>query len=217
MIKKIDVPFVDVAGKELDDIKKLMDEQPLHPINLVNWPEFETGASADFSIVHNNSSIFVRYTVAESVLKSTSRDFNQHVHLDNCVEFFIGFGPGRHYYNVELNCLASIKIGYGEGRENREALAPELLEQVRISVVMDYQPNSGPHAFKWQLLMILPTAVFCHDRIVEFGGISGNANFYKCGDELPEPHFLTWNKVDTAGPDFHQPTFFGQLNFMPAK
>jgi hypothetical protein len=37
------------------------------------------------------------------------------------------------------------------------------------------------------------------------------ANFYKCGDETPEPHFLSWNPIDLPKPNFHVPQFFGQL------
>jgi hypothetical protein len=39
------------------------------------------------------------------------------------------------------------------------------------------------------------------------------ANFYKCGDDLPEPHFLAWNMINTEEPDFHRPEFFGTLEF----
>ncbi|MGH2565575.1 MAG: carbohydrate-binding family 9-like protein, partial [Ginsengibacter sp.] len=38
-------------------------------------------------------------------------------------------------------------------------------------------------------------------------------NFYKCGDKLPKPHFLTWNTVETEDPDFHAPEYFGSMEF----
>ncbi len=40
-----------------------------------------------------------------------------------------------------------------------------------------------------------------------------SANFYKCGDKLTVPHFVTWNSIGTNKPDFHQPKFFGELYF----
>ena len=39
------------------------------------------------------------------------------------------------------------------------------------------------------------------------------ANFYKCGDELQTPHFLSWNPIQIEQPDFHRPDFFGTLEF----
>ena len=39
------------------------------------------------------------------------------------------------------------------------------------------------------------------------------ANFYKCGDELQTPHFLSWNPIKIENPDFHRPDFFGTLEF----
>ena len=37
--------------------------------------------------------------------------------------------------------------------------------------------------------------------------------FYKCGDKLQTPHFLSWNPIDLPKPDFHCPAFFGLLQF----
>jgi hypothetical protein len=39
------------------------------------------------------------------------------------------------------------------------------------------------------------------------------ANFYKCGDELPTPHFLSWNPIEWKEPSFHRPEQFGKLIF----
>ena len=33
-------------------------------------------------------------------------------------------------------------------------------------------------------------------------GMSIRANFYKCGDELQKPHFLSWNPIKIEKPDF---------------
>ncbi|MFA5695554.1 MAG: carbohydrate-binding family 9-like protein, partial [Proteiniphilum sp.] len=37
------------------------------------------------------------------------------------------------------------------------------------------------------------------------------ANFYKCGDETAEPHYISWSPIDLPAPDFHAPQFFGLL------
>ncbi|SMD14447.1 carbohydrate-binding family 9-like protein [Pedobacter nyackensis] len=212
-MKVLEVPFLGGAEDDLQAISLLMAGQPLHAIDNNPWPEFKTTAKAGFSIAHNNSAILIRYEVEEEELKSSSRDFNQNVHKDNCVEFFIAFGNGKAYYNIELNCLGSLKIGYGPGRGDRLVIKPEFLKQVKINTSINYTPNSGTDALKWQLLLSLPAAVFSQDHIAAFGGLMGKANFYKCGDDLPNPHFLSWNMINADSPDFHRPEFFGELHF----
>lgn len=212
-MKILEVPFLNAVMSDLQHMDLLMTALPLQPIEINPWPEFATSAEAGFSIAHVNDAILVRYEVKEENLKSFPRDFNQNVHLDNCVEFFIGFGDSDQYYNIELNCLGSIKIGYGSGRGNRTLLEPTVLKDIRLKTQMVYVPNSGKHSFKWDLLMHLPVSIFSFDDLVKLEGLVARGNFYKCGDELPDPHFLTWNGIETPQPDFHRPEFFGQLTF----
>ena len=40
------------------------------------------------------------------------------------------------------------------------------------------------------------------------------ANFYKCGDDTPQPHFISWSPIDLPKPDFHAPQFFGVLELL---
>ena len=51
------------------------------------------------------------------------------------------------------------------------------------------------------------------DEIHSLDGRDMRANFYKCGDKLTTPHFLSWNKIDLPSPCFHCPPFFGQIHF----
>jgi len=44
-------------------------------------------------------------------------------------------------------------------------------------------------------------------------GKTMRANFYKCGDKLQTPHFLSWAPIDLPKPKFHCPEFFGELVF----
>jgi hypothetical protein len=37
------------------------------------------------------------------------------------------------------------------------------------------------------------------------------ANFYKCADNTRIPHYVSWNPIEVASPDFHRPEFFGEL------
>ena len=38
-------------------------------------------------------------------------------------------------------------------------------------------------------------------------------NFYKCGDHLSVPHFLSFAPIGVPKPDFHRPEFFCTLEF----
>ena len=44
-------------------------------------------------------------------------------------------------------------------------------------------------------------------------GVIWRGNFYKCADQTSHPHWLTWSPVELPAPDFHQPKFFGTLEF----
>jgi len=39
------------------------------------------------------------------------------------------------------------------------------------------------------------------------------ANFYKCGDNMKTPHYLSWNPIGTERPNFHTPDYFGTIVF----
>ena len=37
------------------------------------------------------------------------------------------------------------------------------------------------------------------------------ANFYKCGDRTAVEHYIVWNEITAANPDYHRPECFGSL------
>jgi hypothetical protein len=65
----------------------------------------------------------------------------------------------------------------------------------------------------WEVALVIPySAFFLHD-ITSLDGKTLRANFYKCGDKLQTPHFLSWNPIGLEKPNFHCPEFFGTLHF----
>jgi hypothetical protein len=60
----------------------------------------------------------------------------------------------------------------------------------------------------------IPVQVLSFSGINDLSGMDAHGNFYKCGDKLKQPHFLSWKPVVLPSPDFHQPRFFGQLSFL---
>jgi hypothetical protein len=67
--------------------------------------------------------------------------------------------------------------------------------------------------FTWTLTVAVPIEAFSLSPVTALSGRTLRANFYKCGDELPTPHFLSWSPIKTPKPSFHEPRFFGDLFF----
>jgi hypothetical protein len=67
---------------------------------------------------------------------------------------------------------------------------------------------------RWALTMAIPLETFFHHEIGDLRGKSFRANFYKCGDKLSNPHYVTWNPIGTEKPDYHRPEHFGKLKFV---
>lgn len=63
----------------------------------------------------------------------------------------------------------------------------------------------------WSMSLKLPFGVFGFHHLLTLKQTKSKANFYKCGDKLPYPHYLSWNQIAFPNPDFHQPESFGFL------
>lgn len=171
--------------------------------------------SAAFAISHFDQGIHLRFTVVEPFLRAKKRKINGEVHKDNCVEFFIALGNDGNYYNFEFNCMGSVKAAYGKSRLHRKFVPAGLLKPVEDNIVigMDNGPAGG--AVKWDISVVLPLSVFCYSQQSSLSGEECTVNFAKCGDGLPKPHFLSWVKLASEKPDFHQPGSFGKVRFEP--
>jgi hypothetical protein len=66
---------------------------------------------------------------------------------------------------------------------------------------------------EWQITVAVPWNVFFKHNLNPASGTKMRGNFYKCGDELSVPHFVSWTKIKTEKPSFHNPEFFGGLEF----
>lgn len=199
-------------GTPFAEIRSAM--APLQPVPIaeVSWEEFSYKPEVAFTIAHTPDSIVLRYQVKEQHVQAVYRNTNDPVYKDSCVEFFLSF-DGEHYYNLEFNCMGTGLTGYGPAvRDQRERLPAYLIEKVLTdSVIHTSLSPSGDTA--WELLMNIPFELFYRENLTGLSGEQCTANFYKCGDELPVPHFVSWKKIGTPKPDFHRPEFFGTLFF----
>jgi hypothetical protein len=102
--------------------------------------------------------------------------------------------------------------GFGKGREGRELLPAKILDKIQSQVIIRRERDLG--LVNWELTVVIPFEVFMYDSLSSLQGRRCTANFYKCGDCLPEPHFLSWSEIKSNKPDFHLPEYFGALHFI---
>jgi len=198
---------------QLEEISNVLDGQAMIPIACNPWPEFGHEVKAGFSMAHCREAILLKYYVEESYLLAAATA-NGEVHKDSCVEFFVAFDGDEHYYNLEFNCIGWYKAGYGSFRENRDTLPAEVTDRIQTATNIRSSVQNGARRFYWELTMVLPLEVFCFHEIQGLSDLKVRGNFHKCGDELPTPHFLTWNHVRAEEPDFHRVEDFADILFL---
>ncbi|MCD8301471.1 MAG: hypothetical protein LUC44_00465 [Prevotellaceae bacterium] len=188
---------------------------PWHSVDCQPWAEaFPYKPQVRFRIAHSGSHILLHYWVSEHVVRAMAEADGGPVWEDSCCEFFIQPMGSPYYYNIECNCAGTLLIGVGQGRAGRTAAPRSVLSQVRRSSSL----GSGqltPRAISqpWELSLIIPAEALFRHAVTTFSGKRFRANFYKCGDRLPRPHFLSWQPISLPKPDFHCPAFFGTLGF----
>ncbi|HEX2536076.1 MAG TPA: carbohydrate-binding family 9-like protein [Chitinophagaceae bacterium] len=204
------VPYLEQPLTEGGDaFDAVPDRPPLHRLEEAPWPQFPGRPAVRFAVAYNENFLFLKFAVREPVLRVACLRTHDPVYEDSCVECFIAFDD-RGYYNFEFNALGVCLAAFGPEREGRRPLAEALLDGVGRSGTIRH---GAPEGCRWELALSLPLAVFSHHPGLVLKGRTARANFYKCGDRLPEPHYLCWAPVDTPEPDFHQPRFFGTLRF----
>lgn len=210
---KLTVAYLDVSLVDFDYFNTAQQMRMLqwHALSQQNWlDQFPDNPKVKFQLAHNNQGLFLHFAVEEEFIKAQYVRPNEAVWEDSCVEFFISFDKGVNYYNLEFNVAGTGLIGYGTKiKTERNRLTPELISSVMTATSIVSQQNIK----RWSMLLYIPTAVFVHNHLPHLSGLSAQANFYKCGDGLPNPHFLSWNAIDWPKPNFHLPEFFGEIVF----
>lgn len=185
------------------------------PITNVNWKdEYPYQPNVDFAIAYTDEAVLLHYRVTEASVRATAGHDNGPVWEDACVEFFSMPGGDDVYYNVECNCVGTLLIGAGDSRTGRQHAPEAVLSQVSrwASLGNDgFEERIGECS--WEVALVIPFSAFFLHHISSLQGKSVRANFYKCGDKLQTPHFLSWSSIDLPKPNFHCPDFFGTLHF----
>jgi hypothetical protein len=198
-------------------IEKMLDSTGtiFHKIDNINWAEYPYKPDVQFRIAYSIDEIFLQFKVEERYIRAIyTNDDGSAPYKDSCVEFFIIPGSDSVYYNLELNCIGIGTFAKGADRRERTRFDSTVTSRIRRTSTLG---NSGFDTkegdFKWSIIIAIPIELFNIGSDNSLRGRVVKANFYKCGDDLPERHYLTWNPVGTEKPDFHRPEFFGDLYF----
>jgi hypothetical protein len=190
-----------------------LEVEPLH-LKLVNWEEFPYCPEVSVQIAWNHDELFLQYHVKEQSVKGEVTESNGQVWTDSCVEFFLSPEGNDDYYNLEINCIGTALLGFRKKGEPTIHAPSEVIDKIRrISSLGDSPfPERKEHT-EWQITLAIPWEAFFKHELNPDSGIKTRGNFYKCGDGLSVPHFVSWTKIKTEKPNFHAPEFFGGLEF----
>ena len=186
-----------------------------HRIDRINWKDFDYKPEARFNIAYGTEEIYIKYYIREKGTKAEKSRTNEMVCEDSCVEFFVSPAEDGIYYNIESNPIGTILMGSGHGRHDSVMADSGIVDNIRRLTTMGSQPFAEIKGdISWSLTLAIPLKTFFRHNIDRIKGKSFRANFYKCGDKLSVPHYVTWNEVKTEKPDYHRPEFFGILKFI---
>ena len=173
-------------------------------------------------IGYDADAVYVAFRVNDQYVLATAQEHQDSVCRDSCVEFF--FTPGtdtsKGYFNLEMNCGGTMLFHFQTiPRVDSIPVAAKDLKQIEIYHSMPQNVDTEiTDAVSWKVAYRIPFDILKNYCEIEMPapGVIWRANLYKCADASSHPHWLTWTPVNLPKPDFHQPDFFGILEFTPA-
>ena len=212
-IKKLTVGKGEILPEQIPALFE-KEQVTYQTVDTVNWEEYPYKPDMTFAIAHTGDRILLHYHVTEQSVRAVAPADNGRVWEDACVEFFIQ--PDEHektYYNFECNCAGTLLIEFGPVG-NRTHAPSKALESVQRWASLGRTPfEEKVGQCTWDLTLIIPVSAFFQHTLTILDGKEARANFYKCGDLLQVPHFLSWNPIKLPKPCFHCPDFFGKIYF----
>ena len=177
-------------------------------IDCVNWNEFPYAPSVNFKLAYSDKAIAVMFEVSEKHVRAAAMESNGPVWEDSCVEFFIMTSDGKHYINIEMNCVGTILAARRTSRHDAVHFSEDKLSAIRHFTSLPHEPiDAREEGQNWWAVEVIPFESLGFEQKPE----SVRANLYKCGDKCDTPHFLSWSPIGLPQPDFHCPDFFGKI------
>lgn len=212
MNKDLHIPYIDLSFSAIEKISNKLDNHKKNTIHHSPW-ESTIDITADFAIAHSDEAILLKFFVTEEHVAAIYNQPNDAVYKDSCVEFFMAFPGDAAYYNFEFNCKGNCHVGFGESRENRTLIPLPLIKDIKTLASFKTVYINHKAMINWELSIAIPFSSMWRHVIKSLKNQEANMNFYKCGDDLPQPHYLCWNPIESSEPNFHLPEFFGEAIF----
>ncbi len=209
-MKTLFVPYIHQHTDNIENVFVALKKTPAILININNWKiNFTYEPFCQVQIAWHESGFYLHYEVKESHVLTTQKGITGNVWKDSCVEFFMSLDNGFSYYNFECNAVGSRLLNYKNGQAKKES-TQEVLEKIIVQTSLPLFTNLDiKEETHWSLSAFLPVHLF--NGLTLSVGKKMRGNFYKCGDQTTQPHYLSWTTIHHAKPNFHLPEFFGYL------
>ena len=215
-MKELLIKLIVASAVDASAVPALMDAQNIewNAIACVNWAEFPYQPEVKFRAAHIGDALLLHYQVTEASVRAVALADDGRVWEDACVEFFLSPESNDFYYNFECNCATKLLLHGGPAGGERPTASEEVLKSVKRWSSLGTEPfEERVGECTWEVALVIPASAIFRHEIETFNGKTMRANFYKCGDKLQTPHFLSWSPIELPKPKFHCPEFFGELNF----
>ena len=156
----------------------------------------------------DDDALYVRLQAIEPHILRRFTGTLDEVCKDSCLEFFFCPMEGDRYFNFECNPNGSLYVGYGRPGSQRCRL-----HRGNFKDILQVKPFDIPGG--WGIELRIPVS-FVQIFVPDFQLTSGmklRANFFKCGDETEQEHYMSWNPISSTVPDFHRLCDFGVMVF----
>ena len=212
---QLHVPVGDLSA--IDQVAAIAPIEQFHPSSSDHRP------AACCRIAHGPRTIYLRYEVTDKYVRCVHQGYQSSVWRDSCVEFFVQPKPDHGYFNFETNCGGQLLLKYIKDpfrdahnvvqntKDVPQSHIADLI--VHASLPVPYE-SKGDEEVKWWVTVTIPID-FMQKYVGPLADLSGQtwrANFFKCGDDTPKPHFGSWASIGEKM-EFHQPDKFGKLIF----
>ena len=193
-------------------VKKTADinEAVLEEVNVFPW-DYDYRPKTCFRVCHTDDELIVSLRSYEKDPVAKVTKTHGSVCNDSCLEFF--FSPSEDnslgYFNFEVNANPTYLFEYRvrEGADFRNIEWDE--RDYRLTSTFGEENGES----FWQVDFRLPYAMI--KKYAPSADLSSGSaircNVYKCGCTDQPHHFFCWNRVETPGPNFHKPDFFGRF------
>ncbi len=214
--KSVYAPLIEgLENLPYEELRNVMKEKGSpQSINTVNWVEYPYCPGASFSIARSATHLFVSFLVSEKSIRAAVTEDNGPVYQDSCVEFFVQIPGQKCYYNFETSCIGVMHAAKRMSRSDKVQFPADTMSRIiRYSSLPKepFEEKFSEEGFKWNVIIGIPFDIIGLDSSQLPEKIMGN--FYKCGDKLSDPHYISWNRIKISKPDFHRPDYFGEIEF----